>query len=165
MRHIVIFRHPDVKLIFGKVRNVARQGGRVVMHRLAHQNPSHVRPPFAIDRRMRIAFLIRKLVMNAVRRYPENRPAFERQRGANRQEIFHPLRSFVAAVREQPVIAHPDAQAPETHHRNIATNRAFQVKKKRLPPRPRETRHEHRRDPIDFAFTRLCSFQILAVPL
>ena len=55
--------------------------------------------------------LIGILVMNAVRGHPENRSAFERQRRANRQQILHPLRSLVAAMRQQPVIAHPDAQA------------------------------------------------------
>src|SRR5271155_2833945 len=82
-----------------------------MMHRLAHQNPAHVRPPLAVDWRMRIAFVIRKLMMNAVRRHPEYRPAFKRQRRAPGQKIFHPLRSLVSAMRQQPVIAHPDPEA------------------------------------------------------
>jgi hypothetical protein len=48
------------------------------MHRLPGKNPAHVRPPFAIDGRMGITFLIGKLMMNAMRSYPENRSAFER---------------------------------------------------------------------------------------
>ena len=60
---------------------------------------------------MRIALLIGKLMMNAVRRHPENRPAFQRQRCADGQKIFHPLRSLESAVREQAVIRHADAQA------------------------------------------------------
>ena len=67
-----------MKLIFGEVGNISCQRRRVVVHRLAHQDPAHVRPPFAIVRRMRIAILIGILVMDAVRRYPENRAALER---------------------------------------------------------------------------------------
>ena len=49
--------------------------------------------------------------MDAVRSHPENRTAFESQRGADGQEIFNPLRSFVAAMREQAMVAHADAPA------------------------------------------------------
>src|SRR4029077_13657488 len=109
--NVVIFRNPNVELVFGQIGNVTRQRSGVMMHRLAHENPSHVRPPFAFDGRMGIAILIGKLVMNAMRGHPENRSAFEGEGGANRQEIFHPLVGFVAAMREQPVIAHANAQA------------------------------------------------------
>ena len=82
------------------------------MHRFAHQDPAHVRPPFAVDWRVRIAFAIGELMMNPVRRYPENRAAFERQSRANRQKVLHPFRSLVSAVRQQPVITHANAEAP-----------------------------------------------------
>ncbi len=90
LRNVVIFRDPDVEFILGEVGNVTGESGRVVVHRLAHENPSHVRPPLAVDRRMRIAFLIRILMMNAVRRHPENRPAFQSKRRANRSESTPP---------------------------------------------------------------------------
>src|SRR5579859_6392920 len=70
---------------------------------------------------MRIAFLIGKLMMNAMRSHPENRSAFKRQGRARGQEIFHPLGSLVSAMREQPVVGHADAQAsrnPPQKHRN-----------------------------------------------
>src|SRR5512133_1522948 len=50
-------------------------------------------------------------MVNAVSRDPEDRSAFERQRAANGQEIFHPFRSGVAAVGQQAVVAHADAEA------------------------------------------------------
>jgi hypothetical protein len=50
---------------------------------------------------MRIAFLVRKLVVNAVRGYPEDRAALKGERCENRQRIFQPFRNFVAAVGEQ----------------------------------------------------------------
>ena len=79
--------------------------------------------------RVRIAFLVGELMMNAMRRHPENRTAFERERGAHRQEIFHPLGSLVAAMGQQAVIAHADAEAARDPPQEHATNRAFQVKK------------------------------------
>ena len=82
-----------------------------MVHGLAHQDPAHVRPPFAVDRRMRVAFQIGILMMNAVRRHPENRPAFECQRRTPGQEVLHPLRRPVSAMRQQPVIAHADTEA------------------------------------------------------
>src|SRR5581483_5391083 len=81
------------------------------MKALAHQDPSHVRPPLAVERRVWVAVFVRKLVMNAMSCNPENRPAFESESPANGQEIFHPLRSLVSAMSEQPVIAHANAEA------------------------------------------------------
>ena len=60
---------------------------------------------------MRIAFFVGVLVMHAVRGDPDDRPAFERERAANGQKIFNPVRSLVSAMRQQPVIAHADAEA------------------------------------------------------
>ena len=96
----MILGDPNVKSIFGEIGNVAGQRGGVVMHRLAHQNPSHVRPPLAINRRMRIALLIRKLMMDAVCGHPENRTALERQCGADRQKILNPFVGLESAVRQ-----------------------------------------------------------------
>ncbi len=59
--NVVIFRDPDVEFIFGKIRDVAGQGGGVMVHGLADQDPAHVRPPFAVNRRMRVALLRRKI--------------------------------------------------------------------------------------------------------
>jgi hypothetical protein len=60
---------------------------------------------------MRVAFHVSILVMDAMRRYPEERAAFQRQRGAEGDEIFEPLVRLETAVREQTVIRNPDAQA------------------------------------------------------
>ena len=59
---------------------------------------------------MRIAFAVRVLVVNAMRRHPEDRAALERQRCAPRQDVLEPFVGLVAAVGQQPVIAHADAQ-------------------------------------------------------
>src|SRR5579871_1171246 len=157
---VVIFRDPDVKLVFGEVGNVSGQRRGVVVHRLAHQNPSHVRPPLAVDRRVRVAILVGILMMNAVGRHPENRPALERQRGADSQEILDPLRSLVAAVREQAVVAHPDAEAsrhpPEKH--GYEESFPGEEKESRYGAYVKG-RHENCRDPVDFVVRRLPLFQ------
>src|ERR1700688_1282363 len=151
-----------MKLVFGEVRDIARQGRRVMVHRLAHENPSHVRPPLAVDRRMRVAFQIRILMMYAVGRYPENWPAFQSEGGADRQEIFHPLWSLIPAMRQQPVITHPHSQAarppPQKHRHEQGLPRE---KEERGNGANMKRGHESRRDPVHFTFTRLLSFTIL----
>src|ERR1700678_2267670 len=107
----VILGQPDLNFVLGQVGDITRQSRSVMMHGLAHQDPSHVRPPLAIVRRMRIALVVRKLMMNPMRGYPENRPPLERKSGAPGQEIFHPLRSLISAMRQQPVICHPNPEA------------------------------------------------------
>src|SRR6185437_16159153 len=59
---------------------------------------------------MRIAELIRFMMMNPVDGYPENRAAFERQSSADCEEVFEPLWHLVGPVRVQPVIAQADAK-------------------------------------------------------
>ena len=99
---------------------------------------------------MRVAFLVRILVMNAVRGYPEDRAAFQSERGADRQTIFEPLGSPIAAVRQQAVIAHADSQA--------ARNPVKKERDEKRIPREEEQRrygadvkqhHEGGSDPID----------------
>ena len=50
-------------------------------------------------------------MVDAVRGHPEDRPAFERERAAEGEEVFDPLVRLVAAVGQQPVIRHADAEA------------------------------------------------------
>src|SRR5712692_7838888 len=101
-----------MEFAFSQVGNIAGQRSRIMMHGLAGEDPAHVGPPFAIEGRMWIAFLIRKLMMNAMRGHPENGSAFEGQCRADRKEVFHPFWRLVSAMSQQPVIAHANAQAP-----------------------------------------------------
>src|SRR3954451_986922 len=107
----MVFRDPDMKLGFGKIGHIAGQGAGVLMQALAHQNPSHVGPPFAIERGVGIALFIGKLMMNAMSCDPENWPAFEGKGRADGQKIFHPLGSFVSPMCEQAMVAHANAKA------------------------------------------------------
>src|SRR4029077_12432794 len=110
-RNIVILRNPDVKLVLGQVGNVAGQSGRVVVHGLAHQNPAHMRPPLSISWGMRVAFLVRMLVVNSMCGHPENGAAFESKSRAHGKEIFEPAGRLVSAMSEQAVVADANSQA------------------------------------------------------
>src|SRR6266567_588659 len=98
-----------MKLRFGQIGNIARKRLGILMQALAHQNPTHMGPPFPVNGSVRVAFLVRKLMMNSMSGNPENRTAFERQRSADSQTILHPLWGLVAAVGQEPVVAHSDA--------------------------------------------------------
>lgn len=59
------------------------------------------------------------LMMHSMGRDPENWPPFQSQRGAYGQNIFHPLRGLVAAMREKPMVPYANAEAasdPPQHH-------------------------------------------------
>jgi len=61
---------------------------------------------------MRITLAIGFLMVDAVGRDPEDRTAFERQRPAEGEEVLDPLRRLVPPMRQEPVVAHADAQHP-----------------------------------------------------
>ena len=67
-------------------------------------------PPSALIGRMRIAGQIGLLMMDPMNGHPRDRPAFERERPADRKEILKTSGHFVRAVRVQPVITHADTQ-------------------------------------------------------
>src|SRR6185369_13154066 len=49
-------------------------------------------------------------MMNAMRGDPEDRTALEGERAADCEKVLDELRGLVAAVREQPVVGHSDAE-------------------------------------------------------
>src|SRR5215470_10193446 len=73
---------------------------------------------------MRIALFVSVLMMDTMGSHPGERAALQRHRPAGGQHVFHPPRSFVAAVRQQTVIPHANAQAagdpPKEHRGNEA---------------------------------------------
>src|SRR5690242_657129 len=60
---------------------------------------------------MGIALFVRILMMDPVRCHPGDGPAFECHSSADRHPVFEPPRRFVSAMRQQPVITHPDSHA------------------------------------------------------
>src|SRR6266699_1579782 len=109
-RNPVPLTDPGMKFVLAEIGDVRQQRIQLVMHRSAGQNPSHVGPKPAIIRRVWIAFFIRILMVHAMRGDPENRSALEGERAASRQEILNPFWRLEAAVREQAMITHPDAE-------------------------------------------------------
>ena len=81
------------------------------MFAVPDQEPAHVSPPAAIAGRVRIARQIGFLVMDAMCRNPENRPAFESQCAANSKKILKGQRHLIRPVRVQPVVPHADSQS------------------------------------------------------
>src|SRR5580698_3663297 len=68
-------------------------------------------PQAAVPRRVGVTLFVRVLVMHTMGRDPKNRTTLQSQRTAHRQKIFHPLRSFIASMRKQPMVPHTDTKA------------------------------------------------------
>ena len=79
VRHPVIVVQPDIEIVLRQIGRVLAHQPRVVVLGFAEQNPADVRPARAVTRRVRIARLVGFLMVNPVRRHPENRAALERQ--------------------------------------------------------------------------------------
>jgi hypothetical protein len=60
---------------------------------------------------VRIALTIGVRMMDPMRGHPLNRAPLHGQRATSRKKILNHSWDFVAPVRQQPVIAHPDSQA------------------------------------------------------
>src|SRR5205823_4466052 len=76
----------------------------------AAQNPTNMRPPATIARRMRVAGLVSMGVMDAMRRNPLNRTTFDRQHATGHEEIFKQFRHFVTTMSDKAVKAHADTK-------------------------------------------------------
>ena len=66
-------------------------------------------PPGAVVRGVGVAFVVGVLVMNTVGGYPEDWTALKREAAAHGDEVLDPLGDPVAAMGEQAVISHTDA--------------------------------------------------------
>src|ERR1700733_7824718 len=107
-------------------------------------------PPSAFNRRMRVAILVGKLVVNSMCCHPENRAAFQRERRANSEAIFEPCRNLVAAMREQAVVAHPDSQARGYPPQSDCNEKSCPCKVEQRDERKHVEDHHHaRRHPIN----------------
>ena len=111
----MIFAKYDIKAILREIGSVARQHRGLGVQRLALQNPASMGPPTAFRGGMRIADMVAVLVMYAMRGYPEHWATFQRRGGKDRHHIFQPLRDSVAAMRQQAVVTHSDADIDRQH--------------------------------------------------
>src|SRR5437763_16968798 len=109
-----------------------------------------MRPPLAIYRRMRIARLVRILMVDAMRCHPKNRSTLKRQSCACGQDVFHPLGSFVAAMSKQPMIAHANAETSGHPPQKDRNQECFPGKEKQRRNRPEvKGNHEKGSNPIN----------------
>ena len=150
MRHPVPLADPDDRTCLCAGRERRRSSSRVVVMALAGeiQPMCAQKPPSRGE--CGSPSLVGVLMMDAMGRYPEDRPAFERQRRADRQEVFQPLRALEAAVRQQPVIAHADAEATRTPSRRTALQKSFPAEQEeRSQCADMECDHEAGSNPIN----------------
>lgn len=112
-RHVIETVEQNVESIFDQVGRISLEGRLIMILCGATQDPTHVRPPAAIARRVRIAVSIRMRMMNAMCGDPLNGSAFERQRSTDNQKIFDWLWHAVSAMSEESMKAHPNAAAPD----------------------------------------------------
>src|ERR1039457_4596429 len=105
---------------------------------MSEEDPTCMRPPFAIARRVRITFLVRELVMLAMIGHPEQRAPFQSRHSANRKKMLKPLGCREGAMDEQPVITDAESQA---HRHPVQKERDEQ----RMPGEEEERRHSANR--------------------
>ena len=108
-RHPVILREPDVDAIAGEVGSVAAEERGLGVESATGEDPAGVGPPGAVVRCVRIAFLVGVLMVDAMGGYPEDGSAFEREAAAGGDEVFQPPGNAIAAVGEQAMVGHADA--------------------------------------------------------
>ena len=88
-------------------------------------------------------------MVDAVGRHPEDRTALEGQRAAPGQEILDPLIGLVAAVGQQAVIRHADAEhAGDAVQDERGEHRAAIDEEQRRDRPAWKARHRHRRDGV-----------------
>jgi hypothetical protein len=68
-------------------------------------------PPCTVARRVRIAILIRSLVMDSMCSDPEDGSSLQSQCGTNREKIFQKQRYRIRMVRDEAVVPHANSQA------------------------------------------------------
>ena len=105
----VVFAEPDVDGVFGEVGGVAAEQRGFRVQGAAGEDPAGVRPPGAVVRSVGIAFLVGVLMVDAVSGDPEDGAALKGETAAQGDEVLDPLGGLVAAVGEQAVVAHADA--------------------------------------------------------
>jgi hypothetical protein len=103
------FAEPDVDWVLGEVGGVAAEERGFRVEGAAGEDPAGVGPPGAIVRGMGIAFVVGVLMVDAMGGYPEDGTAFKGETAAHGNEVLDPLGGSVAAVGEQAMVGHADA--------------------------------------------------------
>jgi len=99
-----VYRH------LGQVNDVTLVAGGVIKGRDVRHPPQQVRPPDTVPWAVGIALRVAVLMMNAVNRYPLQRPSLVGQGTQDRQDVFHELGRPETPVGEQPMVTHSQAE-------------------------------------------------------
>ena len=149
-RHPVPAADPDVELVLAKFGDVGEEMRRIVVHRLARDEPADVGPETAFVGRVRVALLVGVLMMLAVDGDPEDGAAFQGERGAEGEEILHPLGGLVAAMREEAMVAHAYAEASGDPPQEHGDEEGLPMKhEERGDGAEMECKHDEKRQPND----------------
>ena len=108
-REPVVAGEPDVAAVAGEVGGVAAEQGGLGVEGAAGDDPTGVRPPGAVAGSVRVAFVVGVLMMDAMGGDPEDGAAFEGHGAAGGDEVLQPAGNAVAAMGEQAVVGHADA--------------------------------------------------------
>src|SRR4051812_8162196 len=88
-----------------------------------------MRPPFALSRCVRIAFLIAELVMDTMSSDPEDGTALEGHGGEDAHGVLDPLRGVIPAVGQQAVITHAYSHIDSENVQNCHNGQPLPAKK------------------------------------
>src|ERR1051326_4437743 len=98
-----------MKGVAPKVGHVRRK--RRISHRVASHQPTDMRPPPPVARRMGVAVPVGVLMMDTMGCDPKERSALQCKCAADGEDAFEPPRRFVSTMGEQAVIPHANAPA------------------------------------------------------
>src|SRR5260370_28476940 len=115
-RQPVPYGKPLIEAIVLQIGRVAGEHGSLAV-KGSMQYPAHVRPPFTIARRVRIARLVRVLMVHAMHSHPVDGTALEGHRAADCHGIVQPLGRSKTSMGELAMITdgNADILAEEPH--------------------------------------------------
>src|SRR5580698_2152065 len=109
-RNPVVAIQPEVETVLLQIGYVPSEQLGLPVGACSVNDPSRMRPPPALARRVWIAGSVGDLVVHTMCGDPYQRPSFETQRRTYGKGMFQPFWRLVSAMRQQAVIAHADAE-------------------------------------------------------
>jgi hypothetical protein len=154
----VILAEPDVDGILGEVGSVASQESGFGVQSAAGEDPAGVSPLGAVVWSVGVALVVGVLMMNAMSGYPEDWTALKREAAAHGDEVLDPLGNPVAAMSEQAVIGHADADVDREEIHDEEDGQIFPREEEEGSDRSDvKESHEDGGDPVDAAFLMLAA--------
>jgi hypothetical protein len=141
-----------MEAIASEIGGVAGESRGFSVHAAAQNEPADMCPPRTFFGCVRIAWMVTVLVVYPMHGNPEDRPAFESECAADREQIFHPLRRLKAAMRQQPMVANTDSEVDGKHPQNYCNGKPLPAKaEQRSHSAHVEDCDKDRRNPVDAA--------------